>query len=85
MAATFAGDGSRSVAGTTQVVPATTACQLVWEDYMQRHLFPRFMPGSRRYRGVTDWAKSSLSYGNGNCIEVAGLSGNVILMRDTKL
>jgi hypothetical protein len=30
------------------------------------------------------WIKSSLSYGNGNCVEVAGLSGDVIMVRDSK-
>jgi hypothetical protein len=30
------------------------------------------------------WIKSSLSYGNGQCVEVAGLSGDVIMVRDSK-
>jgi hypothetical protein len=30
------------------------------------------------------WIKSSLSYGNGNCVEVAGLSGDIIMVRDSK-
>lgn len=30
------------------------------------------------------WIKSSLSYGNGNCVEVAGLTGDVIMVRDSK-
>lgn len=30
------------------------------------------------------WVKSSFSYANGNCVEVAGLLGKVILIRDSK-
>ena len=30
------------------------------------------------------WIKSSLSYGNGNCVEVAGLADDVIMVRDSK-
>lgn len=30
------------------------------------------------------WIKSSLSVYNGNCVEVAGLTGDVILVRDSK-
>lgn len=30
------------------------------------------------------WTKSSLSMGNGNCVEVAGLSGDLIQVRDSK-
>jgi hypothetical protein len=30
------------------------------------------------------WIKSSLSYGNGQCVEVAGLTGDVIMVRDSK-
>ena len=30
------------------------------------------------------WTKSSLSYGNGNCVEVAGLADDVIMVRDSK-
>jgi hypothetical protein len=30
------------------------------------------------------WIKSSFSYGNGQCVEVAGLSGDVIMVRDSK-
>lgn len=30
------------------------------------------------------WTKSSLSYGNGNCVEVAGLGDDVIMVRDSK-
>jgi Domain of unknown function (DUF397) len=33
---------------------------------------------------VPNWIKSSLSYGNGNCVEVAGLSSDVIMVRDSK-
>jgi Domain of unknown function (DUF397) len=31
-----------------------------------------------------NWIKSSYSMTNGNCVEVAGLSGDVILVRDSK-
>jgi hypothetical protein len=30
------------------------------------------------------WAKSSLSMGNGNCVEVTGLTGDQIWVRDSK-
>jgi hypothetical protein len=30
------------------------------------------------------WIKSSFSYGNGNCVEVAGLADDVIMVRDSK-
>jgi Domain of unknown function (DUF397) len=30
------------------------------------------------------WIKSSLSYGNGQCVEVAGLADDVIMVRDSK-
>jgi hypothetical protein len=30
------------------------------------------------------WIKSSFSYANGNCLEVSGLSGNRIKIRDSK-
>lgn len=31
-----------------------------------------------------DWKKSSLSIHTGNCVEVAGLAGDMILVRDSK-
>lgn len=31
-----------------------------------------------------EWAKSSLSYANGSCVEVAGLSSDLISVRDSK-
>jgi hypothetical protein len=31
-----------------------------------------------------EWIKSSLSYANGNCLEVSGLSGSRIKIRDSK-
>jgi hypothetical protein len=31
-----------------------------------------------------DWAKSSLSHANGNCVEVAGLTTDLIRVRDSK-
>lgn len=30
------------------------------------------------------WRKSSRTYGNGNCVEVAGLTGDVVGVRDSK-
>jgi Domain of unknown function (DUF397) len=41
---------------------------------------------SRRTAGklVQDWAKSTLSQYNGNCVEVAGLATDAILVRDSK-
>lgn len=41
-----------------------------------------------KYRSGGDssqgWTKSSLSYHNGNCVEVTGLDGEVIRVRDSK-
>lgn len=31
-----------------------------------------------------DWAKSSLSHVNGNCVEIAGLATDVVRVRDSK-
>jgi hypothetical protein len=31
-----------------------------------------------------DWAKSSLSYANGSCVEVSGLSADIIGVRHSK-
>jgi hypothetical protein len=36
------------------------------------------------YNSALDWKKSSLSYANGNCVEIAGLSGDLIAVRDSK-
>lgn len=33
---------------------------------------------------VTIWRKSSSSWGNGNCVEVAGLSEGVVSIRDSR-
>jgi len=33
---------------------------------------------------VTSWTKSSLSHVNGNCVEIADLSGGRVGMRDSK-
>jgi len=38
----------------------------------------------RSCRSELDWAKSSLSYANGSCVEIAGLSGDLIYVRDSK-
>jgi hypothetical protein len=32
----------------------------------------------------SDWVKSSLSYANGNCVEVASLPGDVIGVRNSR-
>ena len=39
----------------------------------------RERPGSASY-----WIKSSLSYANGNCVEVAGLPGDSVGIRDSR-
>ena len=48
----------------------------------------RFGRGLDRNKAVESaapsWIKSSLSYGNGNCVEVAGLVGDTIMVRDSK-
>jgi hypothetical protein len=43
-------------------------------------------PGKYRsgHNFAQDWAKSSLSMANGNCVEVAGLSGDLVWIRDSK-
>jgi uncharacterized protein DUF397 len=43
-------------------------------------------PGGRDVRPGSDehWFKSSLSFSNGNCVEVANLSGGGIGVRDSK-
>jgi hypothetical protein len=45
----------------------------------------RFAPNATKSRNsALDWAKSSLSHANGSCVEVSGLSGNLIRVRDSK-
>ena len=48
----------------------------------------QFITGIVKYRSRDNsplyWTKSSLSYANGNCVEVAGLSGDLISLRDSK-
>jgi Domain of unknown function (DUF397) len=48
----------------------------------------RFGQGLGRNNSVEttapSWIKSSLSYGNGNCVEVAGLADDVVMVRDSK-
>jgi hypothetical protein len=39
---------------------------------------------NRAEAAAPSWIKSSLSYGNGNCVEVAGLADDVIMVRDSK-
>jgi SH3-like domain-containing protein len=49
---------------------------------MRNHIFNRL---GKYCNGSRAWVKSSLSYGNGNCVEVAIARDNgVTLMRDTK-
>jgi hypothetical protein len=44
-----------------------------------------FKAGKFRSRSSElDWTKSSLSYANGSCVEVAGLSSDLIKVRDSK-
>ena len=44
-----------------------------------------FKAGKFRSRSSElDWAKSSLSHANGSCVQVAGLSSDVIRVRDSK-
>jgi hypothetical protein len=44
--------------------------------------------GSAKHSAASDsslsWIKSSLSYHNGSCVEVAGLADDVIRVRDSK-
>ena len=42
------------------------------------------LPGWLHRTQPRDWAKSSLSVYNGNCVEVAGLDGDVIYVRNSK-
>jgi hypothetical protein len=47
----------------------------------------RFTFKARKIRSRSselDWAKSSLSYANGSCVEVAGLSSDLIHVRHSK-
>jgi hypothetical protein len=48
----------------------------------------RFKQGLSRNNSVESatpsWIKSSLSYGNGNCVEVAGLADDIVMVRDSK-
>jgi Domain of unknown function (DUF397) len=47
----------------------------------------RFTFVARKFRSRSselDWAKSSLSYANGSCVEVAGLSSDLIRVRHSK-
>ena len=45
-----------------------------------------FTPGTRPGKLAADsyWVKSSLSFSNGNCVEVASLPGDQIGVRDSK-
>jgi hypothetical protein len=38
----------------------------------------------RSCNSALEWVKSSLSYSNGDCVEVAGLSSDVVSVRDSK-
>ena len=38
----------------------------------------------RSHNSAMDWRKSSISQANGSCVEVSGLSGEVIRVRDSK-
>lgn len=44
----------------------------------------RFIFNTRKFRSrnsALDWAKSSISHANGSCVEVAGLSSDLISVR----
>jgi predicted secreted Zn-dependent protease len=48
----------------------------------------RLAPGATKYHSggesVLNWKKSSWSYANGNCVQVAGLSDSVIRIRSSR-
>lgn len=48
----------------------------------------RLAPGATKYNSggesVLNWKKSSSSYANGNCVQVAGLSDSVIRIRNSR-
>jgi hypothetical protein len=41
-------------------------------------------PTAKRPGSGTKWIKSSLSYANGNCVEVASFPGGAVGVRDSK-
>jgi hypothetical protein len=41
-------------------------------------------PTAKRLGSGSRWVKSSQSYANGNCVEVAGLPGGVVGVRDSR-
>ena len=41
-------------------------------------------PKAKRPGSGSSWVKSSQSYANGNCVEVASLPGGVVGVRDSK-
>ena len=48
----------------------------------------RMAAGAMKYlsggESVLTWKKSSLSYANGNCVQVAGLSDSIIRVRNSR-
>jgi hypothetical protein len=45
---------------------------------------PTLGDGSRKPAGDLHWVKSSLSFSNGNCVEVANLPGDQVGVRHSK-
>ena len=41
-------------------------------------------PGAKRSGSGAKWVKSSQSYANGNCVEVASLPGGAVGVRDSR-
>lgn len=51
---------------------------------MNRRLARKLRRHRARNPSSVSWTKSTLSMANGNCVEVAGLSGDLIMVRDSK-
>jgi hypothetical protein len=60
--------------------------QAINHDSQRGKDMERLTPGGRPGRAGSDsyWVKSSLSFSNGNCVEVASLRGGEIGVRDSK-
>jgi uncharacterized protein DUF397 len=51
---------------------------------MRSYRFTSKVMKVRSRNSLLDWRKSSISNANGSCVEVAGLSGSLISVRDSK-